>query len=133
MLKDLTPGVKISISRSISTAFEQYMDKINWDENKADLHEFVAEWKEYIHNHASWYEKVDPELKADPSFHEELAAKINQIIEKILNEMPTPEQIEEIERLQKLTGGKEYTYSCRSEARYIIEKLNEELKKKQHA
>lgn len=129
MLKNLSPGVKISISRSISTAFEQYMNSIEWNEEIADMKMFVLRWKEYITQNASWYEKVDETLKTDPAFHEELANKINQTINKILSERPTDDQIEEIEELQKQVSTKEYTYSCRAEARYVIEQLQKELKK----
>lgn len=130
MLKNLSPGVKISISRSISTAFEQYMNSIEWDEDKADIEMFVNEWREYILHSASWYKKVDEEIKADPAFHKELAMKINQTIDKILSERPTEEQIKVIEELQKQVPEKEYAYSCRTEARYVISQLEEELKKK---
>lgn len=127
MYKNLTPGVKISISRSISTAFEQYMKSIQWDEDQADIAEFVADWKGYITSNASWYAKVDESVKEDPAFHKELAAKINQTIDKILNDKPTEEQMNLIELLQKQTNSEEYMYSCRAEARYIIEKLQEKL------
>lgn len=123
MFKNLSPGVKISISRSISTAFEQYMNSIGWNEDKADIEMFVREWREYIINNASWYEKVDPATKENPAFHEQLAKKINQTIDKILNEVPTEEQMKEIEQLQKQSGGQEYSYSCRAEARFVIEQL----------
>lgn len=129
MLKNLSPGVKISISRSISTAFEQYMNSIQWNENKADIGMFVRNWREYIVHNASWYEKVDPSIKADPIFHEELATKINQTIDKILSEKPTEEQMAEIDQLQKQANTKEYSYSCRAEARYVIDLLKEEIKK----
>ena len=127
MYKKITPGVKISISRSISTAFEQYMKSIQWGEDQADIVEFVANWKGYITSDASWYAKVDESVKEDPAFHKELAAKINQTIDKILNEKPTEEQMNLIELLQEQTNSEEYMYSCRAEARYIIEKLQEEL------
>ncbi|MGN1387207.1 MAG: hypothetical protein ACI4XS_11420 [Bacillus sp. (in: firmicutes)] len=127
MYKNLTPGVKISISRSISTAFEQYMKSIQWDEDQADIAEFVADWKEYITHNASWYVKVDENVKEDPAFHRELAIKINQTIDKILNEKPTEEQMNMIELLQKQTNSEECMYSCRAEARYIIEQLQQKL------
>lgn len=120
MLKDLAPGVKISISRSISKSFEQYMSRIGWDENKYSLEDFIKEWREYIINSSSWYSQLSEETKADPVFHEELAAKINETIEKIFNEEPTQEQIEEIEKLQQQQG-KEFDYSCKMEAKYIID------------
>ncbi|WP_019243155.1 MULTISPECIES: hypothetical protein [Bacillus] len=129
MFKNLSPGVKISISRSISTAFEQYMNSIEWDENKADIEMFVKEWREYIIHNASWYDKVDDDIKADPAFHKDLADKINQTIDKILSEVPTEEQMAEIEELQKQVPDKVYSYSCRTEARFVLEKLNQEIKK----
>ncbi|MBT2661564.1 hypothetical protein [Bacillus sp. ISL-45] len=120
MLKDLAPGIKISISRSISKSFEQYMGRIGWDENKYNLNDFIKEWREYIINSSSWYSQLSEEMKADPVFHEELAVKINETIEKVFNEEPTPAQIEEIEKLQA-KHGKEFDYSCKMEAKYIID------------
>ena len=105
------------------------MNSIQWNENEANIEQFVQEWREYIMHHASWYEKVDDEVKADPAFHSALAAKINQTIDKILNEVPTEEQMTEIEELQKQVETKEYFYSCRAEARYVIDQLQKEIKK----
>ncbi len=129
MYKDLSPGVKISISRSISTSFEQYMNKIGWNEDKFNLQEFVDSWKDYITNHASWYAQLSDETKADPEFHEQLAGKINKTIEKILSEEPSKEQMEEIEHLQAEIG-EEYNYSCKTEAKQLIEKLKKRTKQK---
>ncbi|MBE3570966.1 MAG: hypothetical protein IMW92_12960 [Bacillales bacterium] len=130
MFKDLSQGVKISITRSISTAFEQYMNKIAWSEEKFNMNDFVQEWRSYITSSSSWYDKVSEEKKADPVFHEELAAKINETISKILSEEPTEEQMKEIEHLQEQLG-EEYNYSCKTEAKYLIEVLKEKIKKKQ--
>lgn len=127
MFNELSSGVKISISRSISTVFEQYMEKIKWDENKYNLEDFIQEWKEYINNHASWFEQVNDEIKGDPKFHESLAVKINETIEKILSEDPTPDQEEKIEQLQKELRT-DYTYSCKAEAKYIIQYLTRQMK-----
>lgn len=129
MLKNLSPGMKISISRSIYTAFENYMNSIQWNEDKANIEHFVQEWRKYIVQHASWYEKIDEEIKADPAFHSALASKINQTIDKILNEVPTEEQMAEIETLHKQAGTEEYSYSCRAEARYVIDQLQKIIKK----
>jgi hypothetical protein len=130
MFKDLSQGIKISISRSISTAFEQYMTEIEWNENKFSLEEFVQRWRNYIINYSSWYEKVSDDIKLNPVFHENLAVKINETIQKFLSEEPTKDQMEEIEALQQQLG-EEYDYSCRMEAKYLIEILKEKLKKKQ--
>ncbi|MEN8701962.1 hypothetical protein [Bacillus infantis] len=129
MYKDLSPGVKISITKSISTSFEQYMNKISWNDEKFDLQDFVNGWQEYIKNHASWYGQLSDETKADPEFHEQLAVKINETIEKILSEEPTKEQMEMIEKLQRELG-QEYDYSCRTEAKQLIEKLQQQLQDK---
>lgn len=126
MFKDLSPGIKISITRSIITAFEQYMNRIDWNESKMDLSAFIADWRDYIQNQASWFDKLESDIKNNPLFHEELAEKINETIEKILSEAPTKAQMDEIDALQKEVR-EEYNYSCKTEAKYVIEKL----KKKQ--
>ncbi|MBU8881089.1 hypothetical protein BGM26_19385 [Bacillus sp. FJAT-29790] len=132
VFKDLSQGIKISISRSITTSFELYMSGINWDENRFNIQKFVAEWREYINKHASWYNQVSDDMKANPALHEELAAKINESINKILSEKPTAAQMEEINRLQEGLG-EEHDYSCKMEAKYVIEKMKEKLKKKQNS
>lgn len=106
------------------------MNRIGWSESQFDLSAFIADWRDYIQNQASWYEKVEEDTKNSPQFHQELAEKINETIEKILSEEPTKEQMDEIEALQKDLH-EEYDYSCKTEAKYVIEKLKEELKKKQ--
>lgn len=128
MFKDLSTGIKISITRSITKSFEDYMSEIGWNEKKFSIENFVAEWRKYINTNASWYDKIDDDQKNDPTFHEELAGKINETIDKILSEEPTQEQMEEIDKLQKALG-KEYDYSCKTEAKYVIERLKEDLKK----
>lgn len=105
------------------------MNSIQWNEDKANIEHFVQEWRKYIVQHASWYEKIDEEIKADPAFHSALASKINQTIDKILNEVPTEEQMAEIETLHKQAGTEEYSYSCRAEARYVIDQLQKIIKK----
>jgi hydroxymethylpyrimidine pyrophosphatase-like HAD family hydrolase len=128
MLQSLPHGVKISITRSITTAFEQYMAKIQWQDHRFSFEDFMQEWKEYIQSNSSWFHKVSPEIKSNPEFHEEVASKINEIIEKILTEKPTPEQIEKIEALQKQLGT-DYDYSCKTEAKFYIDFLSQQLKK----
>ena len=129
--KNLSQGIKISITRSIATSFEQYMNRINWDERQFNLQHFVAEWRNYIHNHSSWYGQISDELKASTAFHEELADKINVTLDKILSEEPTEAQIEEIDSLCAQLK-EDIDYSCKMEAKYVIEKMKEELKKKQN-
>ncbi|WP_456273079.1 hypothetical protein [Bacillus sp. AK031] len=126
MIKNLPQGMKISISRSITTAFESYMEEIHWNEDKFDLAEFARTWREYITNNASWYKQLSDQEKNDPAFHEDLAKKINEIIEKILSEKPSEQQIEEIEELQKQLNT-DYPYSCKAEARYVLNILKQQM------
>ncbi|MFL0362309.1 hypothetical protein ACH0BF_04720 [Pseudobacillus sp. 179-B 2D1 NHS] len=129
MLSSLSQGIKISITRSIKIAFEQYMAKISWDEKAYRFEDFMDEWRTYIHTSSSWYSKVDSEMKSSPEFHEELAAKINEVIEKVFSEEPTAEQLQELAVLQKKMGT-DFDFSCRSEAKFYIELLTDQLKKK---
>lgn len=129
MLKSLSHGVKISITRSISQAFEQYMNSISWDEKKVDFNKFLQEWRSYSDGNASWFDKIDNSIKSDPTFHEELAEKINETMEKVLSEEPTEEQINEINHLVKALGVDDVNYSCKAESKYHIEQLTNKLKK----
>lgn len=125
MLNTLSSGIKISITRSISTVFEQYMEKIGWNEEKYNLEDFIKQWQIYINEHASWYDKLDDDIKKDPIFHEELAAKINETIQKVLSEPPTDEQIKTLDQLQDISK-EEYNYSCKMEARYLLNHLKKQ-------
>jgi hypothetical protein len=127
MLKELSPGIKISISRSITNVFEQYMNKIEWNDDKYVLEDFMNDWRHYITHSSSWYSQLSDEMKSNPVFHQELAVKINETIKKITLEEPTKAQMKEIEELEQ-TVGKEYNYSCKLEAKYVIDKLKKELK-----
>lgn len=122
MKSELTPGVKISITKSITTAFEQYMANIEWSEKLYSLPDFVKEWRTYIENNASWYQKLSHEVKSSPEFHQMLADKINETLEKVLSEEPTQEQIEELEALEK-EAGREIDFSCKVEAKFWIDTL----------
>ncbi|MGM7634714.1 hypothetical protein [Bacillus sp. Hm123] len=129
MLSDLSQGIKISITRSITTAFEHYMARILWDENAYKFEDFMQEWQKYISTSSSWYDKVNDEIKSSPEFHEELAVKINEVVKKILSEVPTPEQIDTLDQLQKELGT-DYDYSYKAEAKFYIDFLTAQLKKK---
>ena len=118
-LKSLSQGIKISISLSVTTAFERYMEKISWSESKFNMVDFMSFWKEYIINQSSWYTQIDDSIKEDSQFHQDLADKINGIIIKILNEKPTKEQMKMIDSHVKITG-EQLEYSCKMEAKYII-------------
>ena len=127
MYKELSSGVKISITRSISTSFEAYLASIGWDEEKFSMEEFVASWQKHFTKNAAWFDKVPQEVLTSPEFHEELAKKIDEVIAKILNEKPTEKQIESIEKLQAQLGT-DYTFHCKAEAAYVEQLLKQRLK-----
>lgn len=116
--KDLSAGIKSSITRSISTAFELYMAKIGWDEESFNMENFIKEWQVYISETASWYEKVPVELKESTEFHEEIAKKINATMEKILSEPVSEDLIASIEIMQESLNT-HYKYGCKAEALYV--------------
>ena len=124
MYKTLPAGVKSSITRSISKMFETYMADIDWNEDRFKMEDFIGKWRQYIETGASWYDKVPSDVKLDPAFHEEVANKMNQTIEKILTEPPSEDQIARIEILQHRFNT-HFDYSCKAEAAYIENKLNE--------
>ena len=127
MFKSLPNGIKISITRSISAAFEKYMEMIQWDEKKYNLEDFIAYWRDYAQKNASWFKKIDDEIKSNPDFHEELAAKINEVIEKALTEPPTEQEMKALDSLIAQLGIDDIDYTCRMEAKYHIERLKEKL------
>lgn len=122
MYKQLSSGVKISITRSISTSFEAYLANIGWDEDKFSMEDFMKNWQKYFTENAAWFDKVPLEILNHPEFHEELAKKIDEVIAKILSEEPTEKQVKSIEALQKELGT-DYTYDCKAEAAYVEQLL----------
>ncbi|WP_342600153.1 hypothetical protein MHB48_03390 [Psychrobacillus sp. FSL H8-0483] len=124
MYNDLSSGIKSSITRSISKAFELYMAKIGWDENSFTMEDFVKSWQEYITESASWYDKVPLEVKESTDFHEEVAKKINASIEKILAEPVHENLIASIEVMQNKLNT-HYKYGCKAEALYVESVLKE--------
>ncbi|MGE7092688.1 hypothetical protein ACQKII_14810 [Lysinibacillus sp. NPDC048646] len=127
MYKELSSGVKISITRSISTSFESYLASIAWDEERFSMEDFIASWQSYFQANAAWIEKIPADVLMSTEFHEEMAQKIDEVIAKILNEEPTAKQVETIEALQKELGTS-YTYNCKAEAAYIEQLLKEKQK-----
>ena len=127
MYKGLSSGVKISITRSISTSFESYLASIGWDEEKFSMEDFVGSWRKYFTENAAWFDKVPQEVLVSTEFHEEIAKKIDEVIAKILNEKPTKKQIESIEKMQKQLGTT-YTFDCKAEAAYVEQLLKQRLK-----
>lgn len=127
MYKELSSGVKISITRSISTSFESYLASIDWKEERFSMEDFIASWQTYFQENAAWIEKIPADVLMSADFHEEMAQKIDDVIAKILNEEPTAKQIETIEALQKELGTS-YSYDCKAEAAYIEQLLKEKQK-----
>ncbi|WP_134020549.1 hypothetical protein [Lysinibacillus sp. YR326] len=127
MYKELSSGVKISITRSISTSFESYLAGIDWKEERFSMEDFIASWQTYFKENAAWIEKIPADVLMSTEFHEEMAQKIDEVIAKILNEEPTAKQIETIETLQKELGTN-YSYNCKAEAAYIEQLLKEKQK-----
>ena len=127
MYKQLSSGVKISITRSISTSFEAYLASIGWDEDKFSMEDFMAYWQNYFKDNAAWIDKVPPEILLSTEFHEEIAKKIDEVIAKIINEEPTEKQKNEIAKLQKQLGT-DYEFDCKAEAAYVEQLLKEQLK-----
>ncbi|ABO68448.1 hypothetical protein B1691_15555 [Geobacillus sp. 47C-IIb] len=126
MLNHLPKEVKISVTRSISSAFEKYMESIQWDEQKYAMDKFLAYWREYAEKHASWFHQLDDAVKRDPRFHKELADKINEVIGKILNEPPTEQEIKTLNGLIDRLGIADIDYTCKMEAKYHIRRLTEQ-------
>ena len=126
MYKQLSSGVKISITRSISTSFETYLASIGWEEDKFSMEDFMASWQKYFKENAAWIEKIPQEVLLSTEFHEEIAKKIDEVIEKILTESPTEKQIETIDALQAQLKT-DYSYSCKAEAAYIEHLLKEKM------
>lgn len=101
MYKELSSGVKISITRSISTSFELYLASIEWDEDKFSMEDFMTSWQQYFTENAAWFDKVPHEVLVSEEFHNEIAKKVDEVIAKILGEEPTKKQIDSIAKMQK--------------------------------
>ena len=127
MYKQLSSGVKISITRSISTSFEAYLASIGWDEEKFSMEDYMVSWQTYFKDNAAWIDKIPTDVLLSPEFHEEIAKKMDEVIAKILNEEPTEKQKKDIAKLQKQLGT-DYTFDCKAEAAYVEQLLKHKLK-----
>lgn len=127
MYKTLSPNLKISITRSITQTFEQYMGDIAWNEEKFKIENYISSWQQYITTKALWYSEIPDEVKESPEFHEELASRINIIIERILEDPPTDEQIASIQLKQEELNT-HYEYVCKAQAAFVDRLLENELK-----
>ncbi|MEK4424046.1 hypothetical protein [Solibacillus sp. FSL K6-1523] len=127
MYKQLSSGVKISITRSISTSFESYLASIGWEEDKFSMEDFMISWQSYFKDNAAWIDKIPQEVLLSNEFHAEIAKKIDEVLAKILNEKPTEKQKNEIAKLQEKLGTN-YTFDCKAEAAYVEQLLKEKLK-----
>ena len=126
MVKDLSPNLKSSITRSITQTFEQYMSDIEWSGERFSIDDYFANWREYITTKALWYTKIPDELKRDSEFHEDLAQRINEIIARILSDPPSEEQVVEIQSMQEELNT-HYKYNCKAEAVYVETLLKKHL------
>lgn len=127
MYKQLSSGVKISITRSISTSFEAYLASIGWDEEKFSMEDYMISWQAYFKENAAWIDKVPADVLLSEEFHAEIAKKMDEVIAKILNEPPTEKQKQEIAKLQKQLGTN-YSFDCKAEAAYVEQLLKNKLK-----
>jgi hypothetical protein len=127
MYKELPATVKRNITRSISNVFEQYMASIHWSENAFKMEDFILEWRNYISESTFWTDKISKECKEHPDFHDEIAKKINQVIDKILNEPPSEDQVAKIEFMQE-EFNTHFDYACKAEATYVESILKEKQK-----
>ncbi|GAE26295.1 hypothetical protein JCM9140_2344 [Halalkalibacter wakoensis JCM 9140] len=128
MYQNLPTGLKISITRSIKTAFLSYMSQIEWDESVYSSDQFVQYWFNHSGKHAAWAQDIDQDLFNDARFQEDLLKKINEVIQNIFETEPTPTQISEIESLVAQVGSNDVDYSCKAEAAYYIEKLQKQVR-----
>lgn len=122
MFKSLSPNLKSSITRSITQTFEQYMAEIEWDPERYDMNDFMKRWSEYISEKALWYGKIPDDVKHATEFHEDIATRINQVIQKVLSEPPSEEQIATIQQMQEELNTK-YVYECKAEAAFVEAQL----------
>lgn len=127
MFKNLSPNVKSSITRSITQTFEQYMSDIQWDADRYNVEDYMANWSDYITTKALWYSKIPDHIKHDPKFHQELAERINENIVRILSEPPSEDLIASIEIMQEQLDT-HYEYSCKAEAVYVETLLKNHMK-----
>ena len=127
MYKQLSSGVKISITRSISTSFEAYLASIGWDEEKFSMEDFMVSWQTYFKDNAAWIDKIPADVLLSNEFHAEVAKKMDEVIAKILNEAPTDKQVAAIAELQKQLGT-DYKFDCKAEAAYVEQLLKDKLK-----
>lgn len=127
MYNNLPHGIKISITRSIKVAFENYMESIHWDEDKYNFENFLAEWKKYSEKNASWFENINKEMLNNPTFSEELLEKINDTIKKMIITQPTEDQMKQIDELIEDLGIEDIDYCCKMEADFVLKQLNKQL------
>ena len=127
MYKSLSPNLKISITRSITQTFEQYMSDIAWSEDKFRIEDFISSWQQYITTKALWYSEIPEEIKLNSDFHEELAGRINKVITRVLQDPPTDEQIATIQIMQEDLGT-HYEYDCKAQAAYVEGLLKNNIK-----
>lgn len=105
------------------------MSDIGWSQKKFKIEDYIASWQQYITTKALWYSEIPDEVKESSEFHEELAKRINTIIERILEDPPTDEQIATIQLMQEKLNT-HYEYDCKAEATYVERLLEAQMNNK---
>jgi len=99
MYKQLPHGIKMKISRSIMESFKQYMSDIEWNVEKCKIEDYTEYWQRYVVNHSKWLDELEEDVRQNPLFHEELAIRITEKVNQLLNEDPTEKQLESLQEL----------------------------------
>lgn len=102
------------------------MSNIDWSQEKFKIEDYISSWQQYITTKALWYSEISNDVKESPEFHEELAIRINKIIERILEDPPTDEQIATIQIMQEKLNT-HYEYECKAQAVYVERLLESHL------
>lgn len=105
------------------------MEGIEWSESKFSIEDYMSSWREYITTKALWYSEISDQVKVSAEFHEELAGRITEVINRVLEDPPTEEQIANIQMMQEKLNT-HYTYDCKAEAAYVERLLKKEIDKK---
>lgn len=128
MLKDLSPNIKSSITRSITQTIEQYFASIDWELERFDVVELFEMWGEYVQERALWYDTLPDEMKESSQFQEDLANRVNELLEKTFTAQPaTEEQVANIRYMEEQLDLYNKDILCKMHATYLEQTLQEQL------
>ena len=102
------------------------MAEIEWNPDHYDMNDFMARWSDYITKKALWYEKIPDNVKHSTEFHEDVAKRINEVIQKVLSEPASEEQIVTIQQMQEKLNT-QYVYECKAEAAFVEGQLKKQM------